>query len=94
MELAWDEKKRLANIRKHGFDFADCAQVFMGPLVTSLDVQFEYGEPRFIAAGLIRNRVVVVAYAEAHGAIRVVSMRKACKHEETYYFENLSRLQN
>ena len=89
MDFEWDEKKRLVNLSKHGLDFADAAKVFCGPLVTWLDVRFDYGEPRFTAFGMLNSRVVVVAYLETPAAIRVVSMRKAIKREEAYYFENL-----
>lgn len=30
MEYEWDEAKRLANLRKHGIDFADVPAVFDG----------------------------------------------------------------
>jgi uncharacterized DUF497 family protein len=94
VDFVWDEKKRLLNLRKHGFDFVDCAALFRGPLVTWPDSRFEYGEPRHIAVGLIRSRVVVAVYTELSHAIRVISMRKASKYEEASYFENLSRLQD
>jgi uncharacterized DUF497 family protein len=51
-------------------------------------VRFDYGEPRFTAYGILNGRVVVLAYLETAGKIRVISMRKARKHEETNYFEN------
>jgi|SRR6185369_5353141 len=94
VDFVWDEQKRLLNLRKHGLDFVDCAALFRGPTVTWPDVRFDYGEARYIAVGLIRDRVVVIVYAEVPGAIRVISMRKASKHEEASYFENLSRLQD
>ncbi len=44
------------------------------------DLRFDDGEPRYIAVGLIRDRVTVAVYAEIPGAIRVISMRKASRH--------------
>ena len=88
MDFEWDEKKRRSNRKKHRLDFADAESVFGGPLIHWLDVRFDYGEPRFIAYGMLEGRVVVVAYLETGSTIRIISMRKA-KHEETYYFENL-----
>jgi hypothetical protein len=32
MKIEWDEAKNRANIRKHGFDFADAEEVFRGIL--------------------------------------------------------------
>ena len=63
-------------------------------MISWLDVRFEYGEPRFIAVGLLSGRVVVVAYAEKPNTVRVISMRKASGHEETYYFKNLSGVED
>lgn len=58
------------------------------------DVRFDYGELRHIAVGLLRGRVVVVAHTDFSSVIRVISMRKASKHEEASFFENLSRLED
>ena len=30
MKFKWDEAKRLANVRKHGMDFADAASITKG----------------------------------------------------------------
>jgi uncharacterized DUF497 family protein len=37
MKYEWDEAKRLSNIQKHGIDFADTEDAFMGETVTILD---------------------------------------------------------
>ena len=94
LDFEWDENKRRINLEKHGFDFRDCALLFRGPVASWLDVRFDYGEPRFLAAGLLNGRVVIVAYAEKPNAIRIISMRKASRNEETYYFESLARIRN
>lgn len=94
MEFEWDEKKRLANLRKHGLDFADCPRLFNGPVVTWLDVRFVYGEPRYIATGILNGRAVVAAYTERPRGIRIISLRKASRHEETCYFENILRCES
>ena len=33
MQIEWDEAKNRANLRKHGFDFADAAEMFDGPFL-------------------------------------------------------------
>ena len=82
MKFEWDEAKNRANIRKHGFDFADAPEVFLGPLLARPDSREEYGEERWIAIGLLRNRVVVLAFAQrAPNLIRIISVRKAAKNE-------------
>jgi hypothetical protein len=73
MQILWDEPKRLANIHKHGFDFA------------SLDMEFfrsaaikTVRSSRMQAIGEHGNKVVVVIFmAYGSEAISIISMRKA-----------------
>ncbi|HNQ57127.1 MAG TPA: BrnT family toxin [Candidatus Desulfobacillus denitrificans] len=39
--------------------------------------------------GVLRDRVVVIATAETDGEIRVISMRKAERHETEIYYRNI-----
>lgn len=93
MKFEWDENKRRANIRKHGVDFVDAASIFDGDIVVILDDRIEYGEARYIAFGLLRDKaikVIVVAYTERGDNVRIISARKALKHEESFYFEQIA----
>ena len=84
----WDERKRRSNLRKHGLDFIECAAVFAGPTVTVLDDRHEYGELRYKTLGLLRGRVVSVAHTdEDSGLVRIISLRRAERCEEAYYFK-------
>lgn len=89
MKVVWDEAKRRANLRKHGFDFADAEQVLAGITCTYEDRRFEYGELRFITMGMLHDTVVVMAHTESPAAIRIISMRKATRHEQILYFQNI-----
>ena len=89
MIFEWDEEKRCVNRRKQGLDFSDCAAVFGGPLVSVVDDRFDYGEVRVRAYGILHRRLVQVVYTERSGTIRVISLRKANRHEEAYYFESI-----
>ena len=82
MKFEWDEAKNRSNIRKHGFDFADAPEVFRGPLLARYDTREDYGEERWIAMGLLKDRVVVLAFAQrAEDVIRIISLRKADRNE-------------
>ena len=85
----WNERKRRDNYRKHRLDFADCAKVFAGPMVTAPDDRFAYGEWRMRAYGILARLVVTVVYTETDEVIRVISMRKATKREKAQYLENI-----
>jgi uncharacterized protein len=89
MKFAWDEAKRRANLRKHGLDFIDARDVFSGVTCTIEDRRFEYGERRFITLGMLRDTVVVIAHTETASEVRVISMRKATRHEHKLYFEGI-----
>ncbi len=85
MRFEWDENKRRLNLAKHGVDFLDAAEMFNGlnPLLVKLDAKREYGEDSFIGVGFIKGRVMVMVFAEPKpDAVRVVSLRKAKKHEQ------------
>jgi uncharacterized DUF497 family protein len=89
MKFAWNETKRIANLKKHGLDFADAGQVFSGITRTFEDSRFAYGEQRFITLGLLQDVVVVIAHSETATELRVISMRKATRNEQILYFQNL-----
>ena len=89
MRIGWDEAKRRTNLRKHGLDFVDAEEAFAGITYTMEDRRFDYGERRFITLGLLRDMVVVIAHTETPREVRIISMRKATKHEQTLYFENI-----
>lgn len=90
MSYEWDERKRQANVKKHGIDFTDVLELFDGDVVLLPDERFDYGEPRFIAIGILKSLVVVVAYTERNETIRIISARKATKNEQTYYFQQIA----
>ncbi len=90
MEFKWDEEKRRANITNHGFDFVDAKEVFEGFTFTFEDDRFDYGEQRFVTLGLLRGTVVVIAHTEKRNESRVISIRKATRHEQKIYFEGLT----
>jgi len=90
MKFTWHEGKRQGNIRKHGLDFVQAHKVFAGATFTFEDNRFDYGEQRFVTIGLLYG-VVVIVHTETTEEIRVISMRRASKHEQKLYFENLYR---
>jgi uncharacterized DUF497 family protein len=87
MTFEWDETKSRANIRKHGFHFAEAEEMFRGVLLVRPDTREDYGEKRWIGIGTIRGRFAFVAFAERpNDTIRIISLRKA-NHEERQEYE-------
>ena len=90
MKFEWDERKNQDNIRKHGFDFADSAELFELPMLIGLDTRAAYRERRFVGIGFLRQRVAVVVFAEGDdNTIRIISLRKALRHERERFGEFL-----
>jgi len=89
MNFIWDEVKRQLNLQKHGLDFAHAQQVFDGPTLTTEDVRECYGEQRFNTLGLLDAEVVCICHTETDEDIRVISMRKAERHEIRQLFSYL-----
>lgn len=85
--LSWDERKRQSNLKKHGLDFAHVAD-FDGDSAVSVqdtrgltDPRFVYPEPRYIAIGLMRGKLVVLVYSETRTGWRIISLRPATDKE-------------
>ena len=87
--FAWDEAKRRANLRKHGIDFVDVERIFRGFTLTAEDTREAYEEQRFLTLGLLGDQVVSVAHTERGEDIRIISIRKATRHEARFYFSQI-----
>jgi hypothetical protein len=89
MAIAWDEEKRRRTLAERGLDFADALQIFGGRSMTLPDEKRNYGEPRFITAGWLRGRFVILVWTPRDGDLRVISMRYGHADEEAYYEEQM-----
>ena len=87
----WDEKKRKLNLAKHGIDFRDAEKIFDGPLVTVEDTREDYGEPRYVALGLLEEIVVSMVYTERGNTVRIISIRKALRHETRFFISQIGK---
>ncbi|MEM8720257.1 MAG: BrnT family toxin [Cyanobacteria bacterium P01_G01_bin.39] len=87
MRYQWDRDKAASNLSKHGIDFADAVSVFSDEFaITIFDNHFD--EERFITIGIdLFNRLIVVVYTMRNDEIRLISARKATKHERRQYEE-------
>ena len=88
-EFEWDAAKATANLRKHGVAFADAQRVFRDVFaVHYFDVDGGYGEQRLIATGAVNGVVLTIVYTERGEGTRLISARKATKHEQIEYYRN------
>ncbi len=87
--FTWDEAKRRTNLEKHGIDFADAGTIFAGYTVTAEDSRESYGEQRFLTLGVLQGVVVSVTHAPRANDDRIISIRKATRHEARFYFSQI-----
>jgi uncharacterized DUF497 family protein len=86
---SWDEAKRQRTLAERGLDFAAAEQVFAGLRVALPDDRRDYGEPRFITAGYLRGRFVVVIWTPRAEGRHIISMRHGHADEEAYCREQM-----
>jgi uncharacterized DUF497 family protein len=85
MKIVWDEPKRLANLDKHGLDFADLNETFFD---NALVIPSHNKDKRWVAIGVSIRGVVVVVFARlGREGISIISMRPASRSERKLYAE-------
>lgn len=87
MRYEWDKAKAASNRRLHGVDFEDAIEALEDPdRIEEADDRFDYGEDRDIVIGMSRGGVLfVVAIDRDEQTRRIISARKATKHEKDRY---------
>jgi uncharacterized protein len=86
MDISFSPKKRADTLAERGLDFLDAALVFGGKTATIQDIRFAYGEDRFITAGFLRNRCVVMVWTPRGNSRHIISMRYTHAAEEKRWF--------
>jgi len=86
----WDTEKAARNRRKHGVSFDEAVTVFGDPLaLTFSDTDHSENEDRSRTYGISkRGRLLVVVHTERPGNVRIISARKATRHEESIYSQD------
>ena len=70
--FVWDAQKELANIRKHGVDFATAAKAFLDPKRKIFsDEQHGDEEARLFCIGEVEGKVLTVRFIYREGRIRI-----------------------
>ncbi len=87
LEFEWDNAKAATNVGKHGVTFEQAAYAFRDPFgVEWVDESSDYAEERFILLGMSGGQILSVVYTERKGRIRIISARRATKHEKNEYY--------
>ncbi|MCP3054394.1 BrnT family toxin [Aurantimonas marianensis] len=69
----------------------DAAQIFAGPTVEAIDDRADYGEIRIRSIGRRDGQHDVVIYTFRNGTRRLISARKAGRHDRDRYDKSIAR---
>lgn len=86
-KFEWDDLKVASNVQKHGVSFDEAVSVFGDDMaLTFSDTDHSELEDRSRTYGMSnRERLLVVIHTERRNGIRIISARKATKHEKNIY---------
>ena len=89
MHFVWDEEKNRRNLAKHGVSFETAKLVFDDPHQLTVPDPCE-AEQRWITMGVLKGMIVLlvvhtVKEADEDEEIRIISARKATRHERKSY---------
>ena len=83
----WDDSKASKNLLKHGVSFEEAALVFDDPNVLVETDESDPYEERWRSTGNSQDRILFVISTERYGnIIRIISARRATRHEEDRYY--------
>jgi uncharacterized DUF497 family protein len=89
VEYEWNEANAAGNVAKHGIAFSAAARALDDPRrIEWLDDRFDYGQDRVLNLCMDRAVVLfVVTTMRSDDLCRIISARKATRHEQRRYFE-------
>ena len=90
LKFDWDKSKSALNKKKHGVSFEEAQTVFYDEEAVEFDdPDHSQDEDRFIILGMsLKLRVLVISHCARNGdVIRIISARKATRHEANHYWE-------
>jgi uncharacterized DUF497 family protein len=83
----WDDGKARRNLRKHGVSFDEARAVFDDANALVEWDDSDTSEERWATIGLSLGRVLYVVSTERReSVIRIISARRATRHEEDRYY--------
>lgn len=85
MVYEWDERKRTANLEKHGLDFTRADLVFESGLKVTVVSEKGGEEPQFVDYAEFEGVLVALVYTLRNDAVRLISLRPAKRKERRAY---------
>jgi uncharacterized DUF497 family protein len=88
-EFQWDAVKAAKNLVKHGVSFEAARCVFDDVFAFErCDFDSAPGEIRYVITGMVNDVILTVVYTARDERIRIISARRATKHEQEEYYRS------
>ena len=85
VEISFDTAKNVRNVADRGLPFTLVLQLEWSGAVIQEDVRKSYGERRYLALGMIGDRLHAAVFTPRAGKVHVISLRKANQREVKAY---------
>jgi uncharacterized protein len=89
IKFEWDERKAIANLKKHRVSFDEAKSVFFDEFgIQFFDEAHSSNEERFLMLGMSSGaKLLIVCHCEREQGevIRIISARKATQRESAFY---------
>ena len=89
MRIEFDPLKDRANIANHGVSLALAVELDWNAALVWIDERYEYEELRMIALAPETAILYYVTFVERGDATRIISLRRATRHEVKHYVQNI-----
>ena len=80
----FDERKSLANLKKHGIDFIEAQELWSDPYFIEIPAKTS-DESRFLVIGRIKGKHWSAIFTPRNDSIRIISVRRSRKEEVAIY---------
>ena len=91
-EFEWWDEKAASNWREHGITFDQAAKAVRDHFaIEAIDDREDYGEERVNLIGMCEDVLLHVTYTERGERLRIISARRAEKHEQDNYYRANAR---
>jgi uncharacterized DUF497 family protein len=87
VRCVWDGRKAELNARKHGVTFEEAATVFSDPLALIVEDARHPENARIIGESVAGRILLVVFIERERDVVRLISARRATRHERRRYEE-------
>ena len=88
--VVWDPRKHVANLAKHGLDFADAWRVYEGPSKLTFE-SARKDEFRRLDLAMVENVLLAFVYVERGNMVRAISLRRASRAERRMHEKEIQK---